>query len=128
MGEHAQVTIQPGMLSGTPTVAGHRIQAETIAGTVWSCGVKSTMDDFELTRCEVLTACWFVGTYGAIDWGIRGGKPILHRGEIWRKRWGSWAAHAQGPLWSGKPGECPDPPDVTTLTSPEESEGKCPDA
>lgn len=100
------VSINPAMRSGAPCINGIRVPVSAVAGTVLGYGVAEAMSSYDLTRHDVLVACWYVGTYGVDDVSWRGdGKPQrLHRGPSkgggWRGLWGQWAADVSGALWN----------------------------
>ena len=99
-GKGVRIVFDPGIqMPGPPTIEGHRLGAEFIADIVFAHGFKDAQDDYELTREELLLACWWAGL-----WGPR----------KWKTRWGEWAKAVNAHLWYG----CiniPDPPtkDVT---------------
>jgi uncharacterized protein (DUF433 family) len=92
----AYVWAAPGRLGGKPCIGGHRLDVVTIARHVWADGVDSVQIPWPyLTRAEILTACWYLGCYGAPNW---------------RERWGSWTDQHEDAMWSGRWDEVPDPP------------------
>lgn len=79
---------------GAPALRG--ISTEVIAGHYWLDEDVET--DYELTRHELLVVLWFEATRG---------QPRF------RRRWKTWAAGVEGPLWSSSsldPGAVPLPP------------------
>lgn len=80
------VAFDPAMQGGRATIGGTGLTVELMAERIFSgwseTGILSDWD--YLTRADLITACWFVGTYGS---------------RTWRRRWGAWAAEAHGPLW-----------------------------
>jgi uncharacterized protein (DUF433 family) len=94
----AHVSIDPGIKSGAPCIAGTRLTAEWMADHIWGGW---TLDDIlkdwdYLTKADLLVACWYVGTYGS---------------RTWRKRWGAWAEEAHRFLHAkDRQAECPWPP------------------
>lgn len=90
------VTVNPAMRSGAPCVNGTRVPVESIACAVWlDGGVDAAMADYDLTRHDVLVACWFAGTYG-----LPGRRLALTLTATWRRRWGVWADGVHDRLWS----------------------------
>jgi uncharacterized protein (DUF433 family) len=110
MAEPAQVTFHPGMRSGEPTIGGTRLALWFILPVVWSDGVQSAMGLWQLTREQVLVACWFAGTYGVEGFDSKRRRVT---GRFWQKRWGGWALEHHGAMWAGKFDKVPDPPDRT---------------
>ena len=81
----ASVEYHPGIqLPGTPTIKGHRLGAAAMSRCVLANGFDDTLEDFILTREELLVACWWAGL-----WGPR----------KFRKLWGKWAELAGNHLW-----------------------------
>lgn len=88
-------------MPGPPTIEGHRLSAEFMARRVRVCGITEEMDDYQLTREELLVVCWWAGEFGS---------------RRLRKCWGGWAQIAHQHLWHG----CiniPDPPMETVSAS-----------
>lgn len=73
-------------MSGPPTIEGHRLGAEFMARRVYALGLQEQMEDYALTREELLVACWWAGTYGP---------------RTMKKALGEWAARAGHHLWYG---------------------------
>lgn len=73
-------------MPGTPTISGHRLSARQIAQHAWCEGINETMQYYDLTREEVLLACWWAG-----HWGPR----------LLREAYREWSAEAAMHLWSG---------------------------
>lgn len=100
------VSFAPGMRYGAPTINGTDIELDYLCDLVWAGdSVDVVAREYGCTRDDVLTACWFAGTYGLSD-------QSQAEGARWRKRWGAWAEEAHGPMWSGRYGEVADPPTV----------------
>ena len=100
------VTFSPGMRSGEPTINGSRIPVDLIGQLVWhGDGAKDVADDYNLTREDILVACWFLGTYGVAG---RTERSVV--GKVWRKRWETWARVNHGHMWRGDFDAVPDPP------------------
>ena len=100
------VSVGPAMRSGQPCVNNTRLRVEDAAGMAWVEGVDVAADEYDVTRGDVLVACWFAGTYG-----LPGRSLALTR--TWRDRWGAWAREVHGALWETSSvdyGEVPDPP------------------
>jgi uncharacterized protein (DUF433 family) len=97
---HPHVGVAPGRLGGKPCVGGHRLSVVTIARLVWGEGGSVELANATysyLTRAQVLTACWYLGCYGA---------------PVWRERWGSWTDQHEDAMWSGRWDDVPDPPNA----------------
>lgn len=106
----AYVWIDPARRSGEPCVGGTRIPVEMVVGVVWAYGMSEAITHWpDLTRAQVLTACWYAGTgYPVRLHGEDGG----YRPKPWPRadRWGEWAQAMHDALWSGRPDDVTDPP------------------
>jgi len=76
------VKVQPNMRFGRPHMNG--VSTEMIADLHWAQGETEILDDYDLTRHELLVALWFEATQG---------QPRF------RRRWKAWGAYAAGVLW-----------------------------
>ncbi len=101
--EAAYVWVCPGRQSGQPCVGGHRIPVDMVVDMVWWNGVRDAMRAWELTRGEVLAACWYAAEINVVRLGQSRRGP-------WRARWGAWAEDAHGALWKGDYKAVADPP------------------
>ena len=82
-----KVVYDPQILrSGTPTIEGRSLAADFIAARVYKYGVESEMADYQLSREEVLAACWWTGLYSRRKVG-----KVLH----------DWSREAGRHLWYG---------------------------
>lgn len=97
------VSVQPGMKFGEPCINGHRLPTQLIAETVMFNGGEEAMDWYDITRDEVMVACWFEARYG--------GRKIRklwqawldeHEGTLWHSTSERWAAVPFPPLWLAK--------------------------
>lgn len=113
------MTVDPAVLSGTPCVAGTRLPVYLIAHMVWREGVESAMEMWDLSRPQVLVACWFAGAYGTVelwevpeDWDAP--SPDAYRTDLtdrtWLDRWRAWAQASAGALWRMEYEAVTDPP------------------
>lgn len=103
--DRPHVEVDPSVRYGAPTVVG-RVRVVDVADLVWAGEpVVVVMEEHNLTRVEVLVACWYAGTHGFPG---RTGMPS----RVWRQRWGTWADKAGLVLWraDGDTGTIPDPP------------------
>jgi uncharacterized protein (DUF433 family) len=83
------VSVQPGMKSGVPCIAGRRLPTELIASMyVAEGGWEVVADRYEITRDDVMVACWFEARYG--------------RSKRRRKAWAGWLADVEGRLWESQ--------------------------
>lgn len=73
-------------LPGVPSLEKHRLGAEFMARRVYALGIADQMDDYEVSREELLVACWWAGLYGP---------------RSLRKAFGKWAEVAGWRLWYG---------------------------
>jgi uncharacterized protein (DUF433 family) len=94
--ESLKISIQPGMLSGTPCLDGTRIPAQTIAEIVAWHGVEEAVPQFEITPADCAVCCWFVAEYH-------------HRTKA-GKHFKDWAEANFKAMWSGKWNEVEEPP------------------
>jgi uncharacterized protein (DUF433 family) len=99
----AYVWVCPGRQSGEPCIGDHRIPVDMVVELAWDGGVKSAMWTWNLTRGEVLVACWYAAEINVVRLGQRRRGP-------WQARWGEWAQDAQGALWKADYDAVPDPP------------------
>lgn len=105
------VGISPAMKSGQPTINNTRLPVYIVCGHVW---LGETVDEvaaeFDITRGDVLVACWYAGTYGLPSERRLGLAPK----PKWRQRWGVWAESVRDALWATRSVDydtIPDPPD-----------------
>lgn len=83
--EQPHVRVEPGIRFGYPHIRG--VPTDAIAGMVWAGeDLAAVADEFNLTRGEVLVACWFEGTHGRPNSGFR-------------KAWRDWAFAAGKSMW-----------------------------
>jgi uncharacterized protein (DUF433 family) len=91
------VAVDPAMRFGRPTVNNTRLSVEAATEHVWAGGsVGEVAEEFDVTRQDVLVACWYAGKYGT---------------KAWRRRWGKWADVVHDELWHSRY-DVPDPPDL----------------
>jgi uncharacterized protein (DUF433 family) len=84
------VWIAPGRYSGEPCIGGHRMPTRQVAdGILAGFGEREYTNGYDLTRNEVLVACWFEARHG--------------RSRRLRKAWRKWLAKYDGELWSSEP-------------------------
>lgn len=113
MTDRPVLTIDPGMQFGAVCMAGTRVPADSVAGSVAAGdSVDAVAEDYGVTREEVLVACW---------WHVTDGEAARSRAK-WalsvRRAWGdgrlagSWAHNAAMILGGHRPGPLADPPDV----------------
>lgn len=115
----AEIRINPAVLSGTPCLAGTRIPVYIVTDFVFHHGVDEACTMWDLSRAQVLVACWYAGAYGTLTlWDIRCDDdqraPGTYRDdpvdEEWLTRWRTWAFEVSSPLWHGHADEVTDPP------------------
>lgn len=71
------VAHDPAMKGGQATVNGTRLTVENLVEHVWSGWTEQQLrDGWDLTRGDILVACWFWANHG---------------GRTWKRRWGSWS-------------------------------------
>ena len=100
------IGIDPAMCSGQPTVNHTRLSVDAVTGMVWAGeSVDQVADEYDITRADVLVACWYAGTYGLP--GER--RKVLAATRWWRERWGKWAEQVSGALWKSQYDAVPDP-------------------
>lgn len=98
MNSSPQVTVNPARLRGAPTIDGHRISVDQIAGEYpHYASAEGYGNCYQLEREQVLTALWFVGIYGFHE-RTRSGQRVRKKAPRWLNR---WALEAEGHMWSG---------------------------
>lgn len=113
MSDSPQVTVNPAMCSGEPCIMGRRIPVYMVADMVWHWGVDEAIKMWDLTRGEVLVACWYAAVVNVTTLYARGGLARRKRPEPWRGRWIDWAEQVSGDLWRASTVDydtLPDPP------------------
>lgn len=99
------IVIDPAIQFGQPCLAGRRVPAEAVAGCVWAGdAVDAVAEDYDLTRADVLIACWYVAKEGTFR---------TRRHRVRAEEWRDWAAdnHRTLASWDGvDPATAPDPP------------------
>jgi uncharacterized protein (DUF433 family) len=91
-----KISIQPGMLSGTPCLDGTRVPAETIAEVVAYHGVEEAVPQFEITVADCAVCCWYVSAY-------------RDRTKV-GKHFKTWSETNFKAMWSGDWDEVEEPP------------------
>jgi uncharacterized protein (DUF433 family) len=104
------VWIDPGRHGGDPCCGGTRVPVNLVVATVWRDGVDTAIDCWDLTRGQVLNACWYAAVINMVDIYKHRGTGYRSRGGPWRGRWGDWAEQVHGRLWSSDVADVPDPP------------------
>lgn len=93
-----RVTVDPAKLNGAPTIDGHRISVDQIAGEYPHYASAGTYGEaYQLSRKQVLVALWYVGIYGFHD-RTRNGQRIKKKAPRWLNL---WAREVEGHMWSG---------------------------
>jgi uncharacterized protein (DUF433 family) len=95
------VTVDPAQNFGEPTING--VPVATLTGMIWAGdSVDFVAEDFDLTRPQVLVACWFQTRHG------RFGRS---RDDVaWKRAWKPWLDDNEEQFWHSRHGEIPDPP------------------
>lgn len=70
---------------GQPTIEGHVLSAQFVADQAARRGMAAVMEDFEMTKADVMVCLWWAGQYGR---------------SRHRKEWGEWSDEAWKHLWS----------------------------
>ena len=83
------------MKFGYPSIEGHRIDTRMVAEHSSTLGGESAMDTWDLTRDEVMVACWFEARYGS-----RGLKRLWRE---WLARWETTLWHSHEKAWAAVP-------------------------
>lgn len=108
------ILITPIGLSGEPMLGNHLLPLSTIAEHAWLVGVGTAMEDYGLTRPEMLTACWYLGAYGVISVHRPGRGPTARYATTSDKRsiraLRRWAEDYAPLLRDGDYDAIPDPP------------------
>lgn len=92
------VWIDPARKSGEPCIGGTRIPVSMVAELVWAEDVGAAEDTWDLTRGQVLVACWYAGAYGIVELHDRNGYRT-RLPTAWRRRWREWAWQVHPALW-----------------------------
>jgi uncharacterized protein (DUF433 family) len=89
----------PSILNGEPVVLGTKLSVATIAEHVNKYGVPQTMENFNLSREQILDACWFVAVYGVESIQSNSKNNSFYKGEPfsrkWTKKWRQWAEESR---------------------------------
>ena len=102
----AAVWINPARMGGQPCIYGTRLSVEQVAGIVWEHGVDEVTNGWDVTRHQVLVACWYAVAFAEMY-------PHQARRGPWRRRWGAWAEGAERWLRGGDE-TAQDPPQRVT--------------
>lgn len=114
MKEHAEVWVMPGRQFGRACVSGHRIPTETVAEYAWHGeDIDSIQRSYDVTRAEILCACWFEQEYG--------------HSRTRRKAWRAWSDEHFAAMWRGEYGGVPLPParQARSVTRSRVTAGSC---
>lgn len=104
----AAVWSHPARRSGDPCVGGTRVPVNLVIAVVWAHGVAEAETSYDLSRQQILGACWYAGVGNAVSlWG-KGG--LRARRGPWHKRWGQWAEEMHTHMWHGNWDDVTDPP------------------
>lgn len=94
----AYIWTHPGRQGGQPCIGGTRLPVATIARYVWRGSVDLAITAHpDLTRTQVLVACWHQARYGP---------------PSWRERWADWLGQHESAMWSDRFDQIPDPTDA----------------
>lgn len=103
-GPHVQV--DPAVQFGRPCIAGTRICVDVVAEQVYAGDpVDAVADDFDVSRADVLVACWYVARHGT-------GDGLGLRTKL-RRAWQDWLAGNRWTLagfYGFGPEDADDPP------------------
>ena len=89
IGKYPHVAFAPYMRFGSPTINNTQTAVETIIKRWW-CATETLelmLEDFSITRGDLLVACWYMGIYGT---------------GVWKRRWGQWAKDNSADLWHSR--------------------------
>jgi uncharacterized protein (DUF433 family) len=90
------IVLDPARCSGRPTVGVDRLPVETVVGYILAGdSVAAVADMYEISRADVLCACWYAGLYGT---------------RMQRRILGEWAKNAHAAMWHVDYDTVPDPP------------------
>jgi uncharacterized protein (DUF433 family) len=97
IGPAVAVRADPARRFGAPAIKG--ISCEAIALQMLAGDDIATIaEDYDLTRADILVACWYLGLYGS---------------RRWRRSWRQWAEQAGQAMWDTRTvdyDQIPDPP------------------
>lgn len=93
------VSVMPGMYHGEPCVNGHRLPTRMIADHVFDGAGGTAEDTWDITRDEVLVACWFEARYGKSRTMRQAWRPWLERADpvLWHSTKEAWAGMPMPP-------------------------------
>lgn len=98
MTERPFVSIDPAMRFGRPCLNHTRIPVEVVADHFLAGDpIDRICADYQLSRGDILIACWYLGQYGDVEY---------------RDRWSAWSSHVAETLWHSTVDytQVPDPP------------------
>ncbi len=99
----APIWLSPARQGGDACITGTRLTCDTLAGRVWAGETPAEVAaDFEVTRAQVLAACWFITAYKQI-----GERRWLAQA---RKAWARWASDNFSAMWTDDWAAVADPP------------------
>lgn len=103
------LTIHPGYQFGEVCVGLTRVPAHAVASCVFAGdNLDDIADGYDLTRLQVLTACW---------WYVEQAQGQRRRSRAEQRlvdAWGDWGSAATGILGGWQKGPCPDPPEAAS--------------
>lgn len=96
----AYVWLSPGRYSGEPCIGGHSISTRQIADSVWYGHADDLERGYDLTREDIIVACWFEARHGRSRKIRRAWREWLdtHDGTLWHLRPHEWAAMPLPPV------------------------------
>lgn len=98
IGETPTVWVHPGRYHGEPCIEGHRIPTRMVAEHVYYGTGDSAEFTWDITRDEVMVACWFEAKYGS---------------RKLRRHWAEWLDAHAGLFWHSRDwDQIPYPPSV----------------
>lgn len=114
----ALIWIDPARRSGDACIYGHRLTVDMVASYVWSDMVHDLEFGYDLTKQEILGACWYLVRYGAGLYSSGREKWV----KAARKAWRQWADDNETEFWYSRYDGIPYPPSEAELASLKEGE------
>lgn len=101
-GRRPAVVVDPARKLGEPHLDGTRVTVAQVIHAVWDKGLTASQaaTNLGLDVRQIIVACWYRATTATSD----------HQRQVWRRRWGAWAAAAAPLLDAEQYHRVPDPP------------------
>ena len=118
MPDRPYITVDPQVRFGRPRIRDTGVTIGDVVGRVWGGdSAEDVAEDYDLTRADVLVACWFVAAYGAEDVAAQLDGHFKRWGRTLSRRWEQWADASTVALGKGEYDDVPDPPSNQPATA-----------